>query len=210
MRLSYAQLVLPFFRTMLVGGVLIALALLAGFAVPGPATLARPVAPARGPLIEIAEHPEWKQFLLQAAYRRADELDRLRGLPDTPVIVSKPAAEDPPPVITPDQIAALPPPDATDTMPADLTGSIDQEPAGALPIDIGEASATELPLKERDIQLPVARPETLQRLNDSRRKIAPHRVRARVKPPAQPQAEPDFLTKLFGGQNDQAQSAPSH
>src|SRR5690349_8254100 len=96
-RLSYAQHVLPLFRTILVGGVLVMLALLAGFGAPRPATSsARLPSPARGPLINAAEHPEWKQFLIQAAYQRSDAIERLKELPDTPTIVPAPAIEAPP------------------------------------------------------------------------------------------------------------------
>jgi len=37
---------------------------------------------ARGALMQINEHPEWRQFLLLAATRRADEINRLRELQD--------------------------------------------------------------------------------------------------------------------------------
>jgi hypothetical protein len=186
-RLSYAQLVLPLFRTMLAGGVLAILALLAGFVMPS--TLARPIAPARGPLIEAAQHPEWKQFLVQTAYRRADEVERLRGLPDRPTIVPIPAP------VKPVQVAELPPPHIV-IAPEDVTGSIDDSGPGAMPVDIGETSATELPIQQFDVPMPIERPETLQR-NQSQRKAPARHVAKRVKPaPAKP--EPDFLTKLFG------------
>src|SRR6185503_11015358 len=118
-RLSYAQHVLPLFRTIFVGGVLVMLALLAGFGAPRPATSsARLTPPARGPLINAAEHPEWKQFLIQAAYQRSDAIERLKELPDAPTIVPAPVVEAPAaaaerqPSITgqlprPQQVAAL-------------------------------------------------------------------------------------------------------
>jgi hypothetical protein len=186
-RLSYAQLVLPLFRTMLAGGVLVILALLAGFVMPAPSTLARPMAPARGPLIEAGQHPEWKQFLVQTAYRRADEIGRLRELPNAPTIVPVPAP------IKPVQVAELPPPRIV-IAPEDVTGSIDD--TGSLPIDIGEASATELPVQQLELPMPIERPETLKR-NQSQRTTPVRHAAKRVKP-APPKAEPDFLTKLFG------------
>jgi hypothetical protein len=189
-RLSYAQPVLPLFRTMLAGGVLAILALLAGFVMPAPSTLARPIAPARGPLIEATQHPEWKQFLVQTAYRRAGELGRLRELPNVPTLVPHP---DP---VKPVQVAELPPPHIV-IAPEDVTGSIDDSDPGVLSVDIGEASATELPVQQFDVPMPIERPETLKH-NQSQRNAPARHLAKRVKP-APPKAEPDFLTKLFGG-----------
>jgi len=204
-RLSYAQLVLPIFRTLLVGGVLVMLALLTGFVAPEPRSLARPVAPARGPLIAATEHPEWKQFLVQAAYRRADEIERLRELPDTATIMPAPPVEEPePPVAAPEQLASLPPTEI-DSTPAEMTGSIDELAAAVMPIDIGEASATELPLTDQELQPPVQRPESLKRQIETRRKL-PTRRQAKLRPKAQAQSpQTDFFTTLFGGaRNDTA------
>jgi hypothetical protein len=192
-RLSYAQAVLPIFRTLFVGGVLAMLALLAGFVAPAPSTLARPKAPARGALIEPAQHPEWKQFLVQAAYRRADELERLRELPSAPTVWPTPPNAEPAPAL-PVQIADLPPPQ-TDVAPEDVTGSIDEAMAGELTIDIGEASAIELPVEKLELPMPVQRPETLKR-NESQRRVINRRTAKRKPAPVKP--EPDFLTKLFG------------
>ena len=197
-RLSYAQAVLSLFRTMLVGGVLAMLALLAGFAAPAPSTLARPAVAARGPLIEAAQHPEWKQFLVQAAYRRADELERLRDLPSAPTIVPVPAPS------IPVQVADLPPPDVQ-VAPEDVTGSI-EEPAGEMTIDIGEASTTELPIGEFDPPLPVQRPATLKQ-NESQR-VAP-KPRAVKRANLAPKAEPDFLTRLFSGLTTEPAAKPT-
>lgn len=189
-RLSYAQVVLPLFRTMLAGGVLAILALLAGFLAPAPSTLARPMPPARGPLIEATEHPEWKQFLVQAAYRRADELGRLRELPSAPTIVVVPAPT------VPVQVADLPPPQA-DVATEDTDGTTDDTASGAMTIDIGETSATELPIQELELPMPVERPESLKRNQSQRR--TPARQAGKRAAPAAAKPEPDFFTRLFGG-----------
>lgn len=233
-RLSYAQRVLPLFRMSIAGGVLVALALLAGFAAPIPVSSPRPAPPARGPLLNAAEHPEWKLFLVQAAYQRSDEIERLKELPDTPTIVPAPIIKPQPqaaPMIsdtadseselrieqtstdtTPSaDVAALAP--LPDEMTTDPTGSIDSEP-GELQIDIGEASATELPITIQDLPLPIQRPQTLKRLNETHRTTKPAKRRhakaqRQTTQQNQPAQQPDFFGSLFGG-NSQLSSSPSH
>jgi hypothetical protein len=222
-RLSYAQGVLPLFRTILLGGVLVMLALLAGFGAPRPATSsARLTPPARGPLINAAEHPEWKQFLIQAAYQRSDAIERLKDLPDTPTIVPAPVTETPPAAADPQPFAAEQPArmqqiaalssGLDDTLPADPTGSVEASPTD-LPIDIGEASATELPITIQDLPIPIERPQSLKRLNETQHIVKPAKRRhAKVQRPTQtqqPAQQPDFFNSLFGG-NSQASSSPSH
>ena len=211
----------------------VTLALLAGFALHEPARphLTHVVAPARGPLIETNEHPEWKQFLVQAAFRRADELERLRDLPASPMIIEaaiEPAvieAENVDVTLAPEnadapaaQVAALAPERDPEVM-EDITASIDEKPAGMMPVEIGASSSAELPLTEQEVLPQVRQPETLklndsesvvpeadvrlaiavERLPESRPKIEPkiepkldrkRIVRVKKKPPAKPVAEP--------------------
>jgi len=168
--------VLPILRTTLLGSVFLTLALLAGFAVHEPARpqLSHVVAPARGPLIEANEHPEWKQFLVQAAFRRANELERLRDLPASPMIIEaviEPAAveaENVEAAVAPEttdeptaQVAALAPERDLDVI-EDITASIDERPTGMMPVEIGASSSAELPLTEQEMLPQVRQPETLK------------------------------------------------
>jgi hypothetical protein len=156
--------------------VFLTLALLAGFAVHEPARphLSHVVAPARGPLIEATEHPEWKQFLVQAAFRRADELERLLDLPASPMIIEaviEPAvmkSENVEAAVVPKkadepaaQAAALAPERDPDVM-EDITASIDEKPTGMMPVEIGASSSAELPLTEQETLPQVRQPETLK------------------------------------------------
>ena len=102
---------------------------------------------ARGPLMQIGEHPEWRQFLIRAAVQRADELSQLRDLPDAPV------RDD---VQDEAKVAGLPV-ERSDADPEDITGTISEAPAASIPIDIGETSSTELPTLRPDDKPPVIR-----------------------------------------------------
>lgn len=79
---------LPILRIVPVGGVLLAIMILVlALSPPGGSRRELPLTTvsARGALMKLGEHPEWRQFLMQAALQRADELSRLRDLPETPV-----------------------------------------------------------------------------------------------------------------------------
>jgi hypothetical protein len=178
---------LPNLRMVPVGGVLIAIIILTlnltfSRAVDSRAALAPLQAPARGALIASSDHPEWRQFVMLAAFTRADELTRLRELPDAPTRAA--TAPDADKVAA--KIAALP--DTQDSVdPDDVTGSITDNPRASLPIDIGETSAFELPIVDRPETPPVIRvPERIKPAHESENNGGP-RVR-RVKPQAEPAA----------------------
>lgn len=174
-RLSYAQAMLPILRILPVGGVLLAILLLVLALNPPDGSLARSahgILPMHGAMIARGDHPEWRQFLILAALRRADELSRLRELPDTPLHVEiAPPAPTPPPVPA---LAGLPAksdnPDADDA-----TGSIVRRPAATIPIDIGETSAFELPVGPQEEEKPpvILAPQRVKSHNESELKDTP-------------------------------------
>jgi hypothetical protein len=75
---------LPIFRLTSVGGVLLAIVILV-LALNPPDGSHAPLAPGgmRGALLQRRDHPEWRQLLILAALQRAEEIRRLRDLPDT-------------------------------------------------------------------------------------------------------------------------------
>jgi len=183
---------LPILRILPVGGVLLAILILVLALSPPDATrspLTAAIAPARGALVNRDHHEEQRQFLIHAALKRADELNRLRDLPDTPARSSEA------------QVAGLPS-ERSDTDP-DEPASTNEMPSGSIPVEIGEPSSTELPvtLHQEDNTPPTKRPERDKR---EVRHRAVHRVhRTRVTTGAAPSQRANFFEIFFGGQQYQ-------
>src|SRR5690242_1393620 len=156
-RLSYAQTMLPILRILPVGGVLLAIFILVLALSPpdGPrAPLNTTMAPARGALVDAGHHPETRQFLIRAAIKRADELNRLRELHDTPTrpAPAEPAAlESAPsaPAADEQKIAGLPG-DRIETDPEVEQPAATETPYVSIPVERGEVSAPELPVSPKD------------------------------------------------------------
>jgi hypothetical protein len=158
---------LPILRILPVGGVLLAILILV-LALSPPdgsrAPLSSPIVPARGALVDRDRHPEVRQFLIHAALKRADELNRLRELPDT--LASSDDARS--------KLAGLPG-DRSDTDPEE-TNSINETPGVSIPIEIGEPSSTELPVPLPQDNAPaVKKPEQSKPARETRRRA--HRAR---------------------------------
>ena len=207
---------LPIFRIIPVGGVLLAtLVVILALAPPGgthPASNLT-MASARGALIEATAHPEWRQFLIQAAVRRADEVSRLRDLPDTPVRsddAQEPAKNaDKAPDKDDDKVAGIPL-RRSESDPDGASGAINEMPGATIPVDIGETSSTELPVVIPEEKPPVI---TTPSPKSEARKKMPQRTRQAKKKPRTPKtqtaAQPNLFESLFGGQRylqPQAQS----
>ena len=115
---------LPLLRVLPVGSLLLtALVLVLAATPPRRPMLPHALAPAWGPLIDAAEHPEWRQFYMQAAFKRADELGHLRELPDTPTRMPVVVAPEPPKTVPPEELVvaiapAAPARDNRDEAPA--------------------------------------------------------------------------------------------
>jgi hypothetical protein len=206
---------LPILRILPVGGVLLAIAILVLALIPPDGSRrdwSASAVSARGALLKMGEHPEWRQFLIQAAIQRADELSRLRDLADTPAAPEKAlgAGE------VPDtgagkvagRIAGLPAERSdADPDPEDITGTIADVPAVTMPVEIGETSSTELVVAPREEKPPVTTmPKRVRTLKLKRPKIAP-KIR-RAKSPAgrpsvataksEPAAQPNLFEVIFG------------
>jgi len=183
---------LPILRILPVGGVLLAILILVLALSPPDGSrspLAGAIAPARGALVDREHHPEWRQFLILSAVRRADELNRLRELPDTPTR-SDIEPETP-------EVAAIPS-DQVDAEP-DETSSVSEAPAASIPVDISEPSSTELPVTAQEEEPPqvVKPPERTKPVRESRRRKAPRvRATANTRVPSQL----NLLELLFGVQ----------
>jgi hypothetical protein len=211
---------LPILRVIPVGGVLLAIAILIlALNPPGDPRL-RDAMTSTGALMARDQHPEWPQLLMLAAVRRADELRRLRELPDTPVRSAPP--ELPLPAEKPPEVAAVPD-NRTDTDPEDVTGTVVQTPGASLPLDIGETSSTELPVIPQEERPPVimmpqrtnsshestvvpepAKPIHVNSLAPAQQPSPPARKRvrrvhrARPAPARQASAQLNFFDVLFG------------
>ena len=107
--------------------------------------------------------------------QRADEIQKLRALPDTPV-----KSDNAKPATT---FIGFPL-DRNDAEPDDATGTIPAPAGSTLPVEIGEPSSTELPVAKREETPPAVTPALLNQRHESR---THHRRRAAKKP--KPEAE---------------------
>jgi hypothetical protein len=208
---------LPILRILPVGGVLLAIFILVLALSPpdGPrAPLNTTMAPARGALVDASHHPETRQFLIRAALKRADELNRLRELPDTPTRTAPtesaaiepapaaPAAEEP-------KVAGLPA-DRIEADPEPDEPAATETPNVSIPVERGEVSAPELPVSPKNTGSIGEKPEQTKDLTkeqakeqakpqrETRRRVA-HRPR-RARAVGAPQRPLNLFEALFYGQ----------
>jgi len=192
---------LPIFRILPVGGVLLAILILALALSPPDGTrppLNTTIAPARGALVAREYHPEMRQFLIMAALKRADELNRLRDLPDTP---TRTGPTEPETVTQEPKVADLPS-DPAEFDPSENDTGV-QAPGMNVPAEAG-LQAIDSPPATDETTSAVEKPEQL--------KPQPHRdIRRRAHRPrhARPSANQRPLTlfdALFGGPQRQYRS----
>ena len=183
---------LPILRLLPVGGVLLAIFILV-LALSPPdgsrSSLNTAISPAGGVLLDRDRHPEVRQFLILAALKRANELNRLRDLPDTPT------RSEPPP--EPPKVAALPSePNAAEK---EDTNSASEAPDVGSPIESSEPPAIDLPMIKQEEPPEAKKPEPAKPQREVRRRVArrAHHKLATNPPPVYP---PTLFDILFGGQ----------
>jgi hypothetical protein len=159
------------------------------------------VGPARTAInIELDDRPEWRQFIIfSAIQRRADELNRLRELPDTPARSG--AAP---------KIVSLPDNRNSDQKDNDETG-VNVQPSSTVTVDIDKSLSLEFPVagppfdidESLPIEFPVAAsPETKPRAIRASPRIKARNVRRQVRAPAKrelPRPQ-NFFEFPFGNQ----------
>jgi hypothetical protein len=174
------------------------------------------MAPARGALVDVGHHPETRQFLIQAAIKRADELNRLRELPDTPTRTApaESAAIGPAPGTDEPKVAVLPA-DRTESDPEPEEPAATETPNVSIPVETGEVSAPDLPVAPQQTNSTDGKPEQAKeqtksaakpQQRDIRRRVA-HRPR-RAKVAAAPQRPLNLFEALFGGQQNRNPQTP--
>jgi hypothetical protein len=184
---------LPILRILPVGGLLLAILILV-LALSPPdgsrAPLASAIVPSRSALLDRERQAEARQFLIHAALKRADELNRLRELPDTPARSDNEQST----------VASLPG-DRSEADPEE-PASIKEAPVVSIPVEISEPSAAELPIAAREESAPATKNTEPAAKSQRDRRI--HRVR-RVRAPANPTPPRpfNFLEALFGGPQHQ-------
>jgi hypothetical protein len=186
---------LPILRILPVGGVFLAIVILV-LAIEPPGAPRPALPPMRVAMADPGQHPEWRQFLIQAALRRDDELKRLRQLPDTPTIMPRDA-----------RVAVLPAGQSNGDLDDDDTGSIADTPSMTIPVDIGETSIFELPVAAPDDKPPVIKAPQPRAPRESRKRLTHRAVRAT--PAAAPTHADDPFAALFGTMVQRSQSPRS-
>jgi hypothetical protein len=174
---------LPILRMTSVGLVLLAVAILVLALRPQNTAHARWSATsgsARGALIAQADHPEWRQFLIQSAVQRAGEIQRLRDLPDTPTAKAQPEPEKAAP-----KVAGLPA-DHDNADSDEPTGAIPAPAESTMPMEIGEPSSTELPVAKHEETPPAVTPALLKQRHETRHR----KTRAAKKPKPEGEKSP--------------------
>jgi len=189
---------LPILRILPAGGVLLVILILVlALSPPDSARGCGAMVTGRGVLADRDRQSEVRQYLIHAALTRADELNRLRDLPHTPV-----RAEEAPP-----KVAGLPS-DRADADPEE-TATTPETPVVSIPIEIGEPSSVELPAiapqvlpqsppQEEDAPS-VKKAEQAKPRPNARRRVSRERQQTRVAAKLAQNRQINFFEMFFWG-----------